>query len=68
MSGVICHAMSNTPSVTIIASGAGDRRVVWEFSHFPPALRSKLSGVMDAIDDFVDDNPGHRLTLTVEEL
>lgn len=40
--------------------------VDWKFHGMKPAIRAELQDVFNAMDDFVDENPGYRLSLVVE--
>lgn len=45
---------------------AEDDVISWNFHGMKPAIRNDLQDVFNAMDDFIDQNPGFRLTLVVE--
>jgi hypothetical protein len=45
---------------------AEDDVISWNFHGMKPAIRNDLQDVFNAMDDFIDVNPGFRLTLCVE--
>lgn len=57
--------MTDEPIVKAIAARDGDGPVEW-ILHHPRRMADDLQGICTAVDIFLLENPGRRVTFTVE--